>query len=289
MAALEDFQAHRPMLFGIAYRMLGSVAEAEDAVQDTYLRWLSADRTAVREPRRYLSRIATRLAIDRLRVRVEREVYVGQWLPEPVPTAESSLFDPLDTVMKRASLAMATLHLMERLDPVERAVFVLREGFELSYAEIAETVERSPDHCRQLYRRASKHLERDRPRFSPGRREHARLLERLLDAARHGDLPGLREVLHHDVVIWSDGGGKVTAARNPVVGADRVSRFIAGIYSRPQQEMDVTLVELNGAPGAVVRLTSQTHAVAFAVGDGLISGIFVVSNPDKLTAIPEPR
>ncbi len=277
------------MLFGIAYRMLGSVAEAEDAVQDTYLRWLSADRTAVREPRRYLSRIATRLAIDRLRVRVEREVYVGQWLPEPVPTAESSLFDPLDTVMKRASLAMATLHLMERLDPVERAVFVLREGFELSYAEIAETVERSPDHCRQLYRRASKHLERDRPRFSPGRREHARLLERLLDAARHGDLPGLREVLHHDVVIWSDGGGKVTAARNPVVGADRVSRFIAGIYSRPQQEMDVTLVELNGAPGAVVRLTSQTHAVAFAVGDGLISGIFVVSNPDKLTAIPEPR
>ncbi|NDL58793.1 sigma-70 family RNA polymerase sigma factor [Phytoactinopolyspora sp. XMNu-373] len=270
------------MLFGVAYRLLGSVSEADDVLQDAFLKWLNVERDRIREPRRYLTRIVTRLAIDRLQARAAQNTYVGSWLPEPVPTEAASWLDPLETSVQRDSVATATMHLMERLDPVERAVFVLRQAFELPYAEIAETVERTAEHCRQLHRRASQRIGQDRRRFRPSRREHARLLERFLEAARDGDLAALRTVLRDDVVVWSDSGGKARAARNAVHGLDRVSRFFAGIYSR--NTFAITPIELNGSPGAVLQAEGTTHAITFAVADDVISGVFLVVNPDKLTA-----
>lgn len=279
--AATDVLLHRPMLLGMAYRMLGSAGDAEDVVQDAYLRWRDVERDSVREPRRYLSRTVARLALDRLRERRTRERYIGPWLPEPVATAPSP-FDPLETVEQRDSVSTATLYLMERLDPVERAVFVLRSAFDLPYGEIAAIVERTPEHCRQLYRRAAARLADDRRRFAPSRREHAVLLERFLHAARDGDLATLRTLLHDDAVAWTDGGGRTKAARNPLLGADRVARFFAGIHTRHRPAYEV--VELNAAPGALVGLASP-QALTFAVSDGRISALFAVSNPDKLTGV----
>ncbi|TDD68526.1 sigma-70 family RNA polymerase sigma factor [Jiangella aurantiaca] len=268
------------MLLGLAYRMLGSTGDAEDVVQDAYLRWREVDRSAVREPRRYLSRTVTRLALDRLRERRARERYVGPWLPEPVATAAWPL-DPLETVEQRDSVSTATLYLMERLDPVERAVFVLRSAFDLPYREIADILGRTPEHCRQLHRRAAARLAGDR-RFAPSRREHAVLLERFLVAAREGDLATLRSLLHDDVVAWSDGGGRARAARNPVRGGDRVARFFAGIHTRHRPGYE--LVELNGAPGAVIALNGP-QALTFSVAGDHISAVFLVVNPEKLAGL----
>lgn len=279
--AAAEVQQHRPMLLGLAYRMLGSTGDAEDVVQDAYLRWRDVDRSAVREPRRYLSRTVTRLALDRLRERTVRDRYVGPWLPEPVAAAAWP-YDPLETVEQRDSVSTATLYLMERLDPVERAVFVLRSAFELPYTEIAGIVGRTPEHCRQLHHRATARLADDRRRFAPSRREHAVLLERFLVAAREGDLATLRSLLHDDVVSWSDGGGRAKAARNPVLGPDHVARFFAGIHTRHRPEVE--LVELNGTPGAVIRLHGR-QALTFGVADGRISALFLVTNPDKLAGL----
>lgn len=267
------------MLYGVAYRLLGSGADAEDVLQEAYLRWSDASRAAVREPRRYLTRVVTRLAIDRLRER-QREPYVGPWLPEPVVTGTAG--DPLETVEQRDTVAMATLYLMERLDPVERAVFVLHSAFDLPYAEIAAVVDRTPAHCRQLLRRATERLSRERARFSPSRSEHARLLESFLTASREGDVAALRATLHRDVVAWSDGGGKVRAALNPVTGVDRVARFFVGVHRKGWSTY--VLTEINGSPGAIVRDDRGTRVLGIAVTNGLISGVFLVLNPDKLTS-----
>ncbi|WP_205856944.1 RNA polymerase sigma factor SigJ [Phytoactinopolyspora endophytica] len=281
--AAGELVAHRPMLYGVAYRILGSSSDADDVLQDAYLRWRAIERREVHEPRRYLSRMVTRLAIDRLRTRTKQETYVGTWLPEPVPT-EHSASDPLDSVEQRDTLATATLYLMERLDPVERAVFVLRSAFDVPYAEIAEIVQRTAEHCRQLYRRASDRLAASAPRFTPSRREHAALLERFLAAARDGDLAALRAVLHDDVVTWSDGGGKVRAARNAVVGVDKCVRFFVGVYGTKRRPAIIPL-ELNGSPGAVLRDADMYQALTFGVRDGKIAAIFLVSNPDKLAVL----
>jgi RNA polymerase sigma-70 factor (ECF subfamily) len=280
--AVAEFQRHRPMLLGLAYRMLGSTGDAEDVLQDAYLRWRGVDRSGVREPRRYLARTVTRLALDRLRDRKARDAYVGPWLPEPVVTAPSP-FDPLETVEQRDSVSTATLYLMERLDPVERAVFVLRSAFDLPYDEIAAIVDRTPENSRQLYHRANARLADDRRRFAPSRREHAALLERFLVAAREGDLARLRSLLHDDAVAWSDGGGRTKAARKAVLGADRVARFFAGLHTKYHPSFE--LVELNGAPGAVITLIGP-QTLTFAVVDGRISALFLVANPDKLTRLP---
>ncbi|QSB04391.1 RNA polymerase sigma factor SigJ [Natronoglycomyces albus] len=282
---MDPLGEHRPMLFGLAYRLLGSVADAEDVLQDAYLKWRSVSHEEIRQPRRYLSRIVTRAAIDRLRARGSHETYVGQWLPEPVLTSTpAQLLDPAETAERRDSVAIATLHIMERLDPVERAVYVLRQAFELPYVQIAETVQRSEGHCRQLFRRASARLDEDQRHFSPSRAEHAALLASFLAAACQGDVPALRALLHEEVVAWTDSGGATKAARNPIVGADKTSRFFAGVYGL-RDGMTTTFVELNGAPGAIMRLADFTQAISFAVHDGRISGAFVVSNPDKLTTI----
>ncbi|PSL08538.1 RNA polymerase sigma-70 factor (ECF subfamily) [Haloactinopolyspora alba] len=284
--AAVDVLAHRAMLLGLAYRLLGSAGDAEDVMQDVYLRWRDVDRDQVREPRRYLSRMVTRLALDRLRRRQAHEEYVGPWLPEPVATTVAP-FDPLETVEQRDSVATATLLLLERLDPVERAVFVLRSAFDFPYAQIAEIVDRTPEHCRQLNLRARTRVADDRRRFTPSRREHAELLERFLAASRDGDLATLRTLLHDDVVSCSDGGGRVRSARHPIVGADRVARFFAATHHRHQPSAE--FVEVNGAPAAVTVSPAGRHVITFAVSDGRISGLYVVANPDKLTHLNGDR
>lgn len=280
--AAEQLVAHRPMLFGLAYRLLGSVHDAEDVLQEAYLRWSRADRAAIALPRRYLTRVVTRLALDQLRIRqTRRESYIGPWLPEPLPTADL----PVDEVEQHESLSMALLHLMERLSPPERAVYVLRTAFDLPYADIAEALDRTPPHCRQLYRRAAAALESDQRRFTADQREHERLLGAFVAAARNADLATLRRLLHADVIAWTDGGGQVRAARNGVYGTDKVARFFAGIYGRDACSLRMQNMELNGTPALLVSRSTTTHALLIAVSDGQIIGVYLVSNPQKLQPI----
>ncbi|GAA4463081.1 sigma-70 family RNA polymerase sigma factor [Phytohabitans houttuyneae] len=271
-AAAADLVAHRPMLFGLAYRLLGSAHDAEDVLQDAYLRWLGADRAAVAEPRRYLSRIVTHLAMDRLRAR-QAEPYVGPWLPEPLPAGD------VDPAEHRESLSLAMLHLLERLTPPERAVYVLRTAFDLPYPEIAEILDRTPEDCRQLHHRATGHLPAQR-RFTAAPAERERLLDRFLAAAREGDLAALKRLLAADAVAWSDGGGRVKAARRPIVGADRVARFFAGIYSGV---CSVCPVMLAGEPATIV----GRHVLTLDVTGGVVTGVYLIGNPDKLRRFPE--
>ncbi|MGK5677005.1 RNA polymerase sigma factor SigJ [Micromonospora sp. URMC 106] len=280
--AAGALDAHRPMLLGLAYRLLGSRHDAEDVLQEAYLRWLGADRAAVAEPRRYLSRVVTRLALDRLRARrAARETYVGPWLPEPVPTAPSP-FGPLDSVELRDSLAIALLHLLERLTPPERAVYVLHTAFDLPYAEIAEILDRSVADCRQLHHRAAARIGQDRRRFTADRAEQERLLEAFLAAARDGDLAALTGLVAADATAWTDGGGRVKAARKPVTGAQRVARFFAGLYG-PGRRYAVRRLDLNGQPAALmVRPDGGTYALTVGAAGGRITGFYLVGNPDKL-------
>ncbi|MFG2050921.1 RNA polymerase sigma factor SigJ [Micromonospora sp. NPDC048935] len=284
--AAGALQAHRPMLLGLAYRLLGSRHDAEDVLQEAYLRWLRVDRSAVAEPRRYLSRVVTRLALDRLRVRqAARETYVGTWLPEPVPTAPSP-FGPLDRAELRDSLSTALLHVLERLTPPERAVYVLHTAFDLPYAEIAEILDRSVDDCRQLHHRARTRVRQEQRRFTASRAERERLLDAFLTAARDGDLATLTGLVAADATAWSDGGGRVRAARNPVTGADRIARFYVGIYGPGRHPITVHPVELNGEPAVVVtRADGSRYTLTIAAAGGRITGIYMVGNPTKLPPV----
>ncbi|MBL6276056.1 RNA polymerase sigma factor SigJ [Micromonospora fiedleri] len=283
MEAAGALEAHRPMLLGLAYRLLGSRHDAEDVLQEAYLRWMRVDRAGVAEPRRYLSRVVTHLAIDRLRARqAAREAYVGMWLPEPVPTAPSP-FGPLERAELRDSLAMALLHLLERLTPPERAVYVLHTAFEMPYAEIAELLDRSAEDCRQLHHRAAKRIGRDQRRFTVDRTEQQRLMDAFIAAVDGGDLAALTDLVAAEATAWSDGGGRVRSARNPVTGVDRVARFLLGIRAKGWP-LIVHRTELNGQPAAVV-VTAAGHryALTLATADGRITDIFLVANPEKLT------
>ncbi|MGW4502217.1 sigma factor-like helix-turn-helix DNA-binding protein, partial [Micromonospora sp. NPDC004336] len=222
------------------------------------------------------------LALDRLRARqAARETYVGPWLPEPVPTAPSP-FGPLDSVELRDSLSTALLHLLERLTPPERAVYVLHTAFDLPYAEIAGLLNRSVADCRQLHHRAVARIGQDRRRFTAGRAEQERLLDAFLAAARDGDLAALTGLVAADATSWTDGGGRVKAARNSVSGADRVARFFAGLYG-PGREFTARRVELNGQPAALVtRPDGATYALTVGAAGGRITGLYLVGNPDKL-------
>ncbi|MET8351996.1 MULTISPECIES: RNA polymerase sigma factor SigJ [unclassified Micromonospora] len=283
--AAGALQAHRPMLLGLAYRLLGSRHDAEDVLQETYLRWLGVDRSTVAEPRRYLSRVVTRLSLDRLRVRqAARETYVGTWLPEPVGTAPSP-FGPLDRAELRDSLSAALLHVLERLTPPERAVYVLHTAFDLPYAEIAEILDRTPEDCRQLHHRATARVRQEQRRFTASRAERERLLDAFLAAARDGDLATLTDLVAADATAWNDGGGRVRAARNPVTGADRVARFFAGIYGRAR-EWTMRRVELNGEPAALMTgADGSRHTLTVSAADGRITGVYVVGNPEKLPPV----
>ena len=281
-AAATELVAHRPMLYGLAYRILGSAHDADDVLQDAYLRWRSADRAAVADPRRYLSRVVTHLAMDVLRRRqAARETYVGPWLPEPVPSATLA---PDEAAEQRESLSIAALHLLERLTPAQRAVFVLHTAFGLPYAEIADALDRSEADCRQLHRRAAARLADGAARRPVGPAAQRRLLTGLLAAARQGDVATLTAMLAADVTAWSDGGGRVKAAPRPVHGAAKVARFLAGVYA-PDATLDARPVEVNGGPAVVVRSSTMFHVLALAAHDDGVSGIYLISNPDKLQLV----
>ncbi|MFF8711802.1 RNA polymerase sigma-70 factor [Streptomyces sp. NPDC015184] len=282
--ATRDFLAARPRLFGIAYRMLGSAAEAEDIVQEAWLRWQQADRTNLLEPTAYLTTITTRLAINLARsARVRRESYVGPWLPEPVDTAP----DPQLGAERAEALELAVLLVLEKLNPVERAAYVLREAFDYPYGRVAEILETSEVNARQLVSRARKHLTAERrQRVSPT--AHRRLLEVFLSAARTGDLAVLEDVLASDVVSYSDGGGIRGASKIPVVGRLHVSKYLAAFAPRFWPQADVRWVEANGR--AAVLVSSGGNAMALLCVDVSAEGIdriMWVMNPAKLSPYVE--
>jgi len=277
----------RPLLFSIAYRMVGSVSEAEDIVQEAFLRIYRAEDegTPIESPKAYLSAVTTRLSIDHLRsARVRREQYVGEWLPEPLLTDETAP-DAAAHAETADSLSMAFLVLLESLTPVERAVFLLREVFDYDYAEIAGIVERSEDNCRQLYVRARRHIDERQPRFDASRRHRDELVERFFAAAERGDLAALEEMLAADVVVYGDGGGKAPSWPQPIVGRNRVAKLIAGTL-RQVRELGASYrpVHINGQPGIVfVDDEDRIGAVmSIDVADGLVQTIRGITNPDKL-------
>ena len=279
--AAEEFAGYRPRLLGIAYRLLGSAWDAEDVVEDAAVKWLLIDRTAIDQPVAYLTTMVTRLALDQLRsARAQRETYYGPWLPEPMATSGGAL-GPLDTVEQRESLSVATMRMMERLTPPERGVFVLRTAFDMPYDEIAAVLDVTVENARQLHHRAQTRVLEER-RFDADSARHAYLFDRLVAATQSGDLAALEKVLADDVVAYSDGGGKTRAAPQPIRGAEKVLRFMAGILTRLDGPLQLQIVEFNGHPGAVLSAGDLIQVVGISVRDGQISEIYSVLNPDKL-------
>jgi RNA polymerase sigma-70 factor (ECF subfamily) len=283
MTRAEEFEELRPLLFAIAYRILGSVAEAEDAVQEAWLRYEGTP-TRPRSPKAFLSAVVTRISIDVLRsARARREQYVGEWLPEPLITDPYE--DPARSAELADSVSMAALLLLERLSPLERAVFVLREVFGYDFADVAAAVGRSEPACRQLLVRARDHMHSGRPRFEVDRQTREVLATRFFDAFRDGDVEGLREVLAADVELVGDAGGKAPALSRVVVGVDKVARLLAAIFA-DLARVGVTLErrEVNGQPGAILRDREGRVAFTFALDllGGQIQTVRSVGNPDKL-------
>ncbi|MFH0177252.1 RNA polymerase sigma-70 factor [Streptomyces cacaoi] len=281
--ATDTFVAHRNLLFTVAYEMLGSAADAEDVLQETWLRWVDVDLAQVRDRRAYLVRITTRQALNRLRTMTRRkEAYVGPWLPEPLLTAS----DVAQDAELAESVSMALMLVLETLSPTERAVFVLREAFDVSYDEIATAVDKSPAAVRQIAHRARKHVDARRPREVVSPRETRAVLESFRRALATGDLQGLLDVLAPEVVMLNDGGGVKQAARRPVVGADRVARFIISTASRHEAVLTGHPTVVNGSPALLVRLDGENDGVmAIRVEDARITGIYYVRNPEKLTRV----
>jgi RNA polymerase sigma-70 factor, ECF subfamily len=278
-----EFEELRPLLFSIAYRILGSVAEAEDAVQETWLRYESSPAQPT-SAKAFLSATVTRISIDVLRsARVRREEYVGQWFPEPLLTDPYQ--DPARSAELADSVSMAALLLLERLSPLERAVFVLREVFGFGFPEVASAVGRSEPACRQLAVRARRHMDAGRPRFEADRRERDELAARFFDALAEGDVDGLQELLAADVQIVADGGGKAPALARSIIGAEKVTRVLASIFPwLARIGVTVQPHQVNGQPGGIFRDRDGKvlNTVALDILDGQIQTIRSVSNPDKL-------
>ncbi|MFE7172159.1 RNA polymerase sigma-70 factor [Streptomyces sp. NPDC057616] len=282
-AIADEFETHRPRLFGLAYRMLGSAHEAEDIVQDAYLRFSAADRAGIEHPAAWLAKVVGNLCLNRLTsARARRERYVGVWLPEPVVTSDGTL-GPLESAEQREAVSLALLVLLERLGPTERAVYVLREAFGYGHREIAEALDLTEANSRQLYRRAVRRVNEERPRFEPAPEQQEELVTSFITAARDGDLAGLEKLLTADVTFSSDGGGKVRAALRAVEGPDKVARLVAGVVERYVAGLSVTKVEVNGAEGLAIWDGDTLFGVTvFEMRDGLISHVRAVLNPDKL-------
>ncbi|MDQ0796717.1 RNA polymerase sigma-70 factor [Streptomyces sp. B1I3] len=286
-ASAEEFEPHRPRMFGLAYRMLGSAEEAEDAVQDAYLRFSATDRAAVEAPAAWLAKVVTNLCLNRLAsARARRERYVGAWLPEPVVTSDGAL-GPLESAEQRDTVSLAVLVLLERLTPTERAVYVLREAFAYGHREIAGVLDLSEANCRQLHRRARQRIATSENRFPAGRERQEELVTMFVTAAREGDLAGLEKLLAADATWWSDGGGKVSTARRPVAGREKVARLLVGMSERFLDGVGFTVTEANGAPALVARHADGTllAVAAFDCRDGEIVAVRVVMNPDKLAFV----
>ena len=281
--ATEAFVAHRNLLFTVAYEMLGSAADAEDVLQETWLRWVGVDLDTVRDQRAYLVRITTRQALDRLRtLRRRKESYVGPWLPEPLLTAP----DVAEDVELADSVSMAMLLVLETLAPTERAVFVLREVFDLEYDEIAEAVDKSPAAVRQIAHRARAHVAARRPRGVVSPAETRGALEAFQRAVETGDVQGLLDILAPDVVLLGDGGGVKQAVLRPVVGADKVARLLAAGLGRIPAAVSLQPAQVNGHPALILRFDGEIDTViAVRIDDGLITGLYAVRNPEKLSHV----
>lgn len=281
----ELFESHRPKLFGIAYRMLGTVAEAEDIVQEAYLRWHQSDHNAIANIEAFLVTVTTRLCIDHLKsAKVQRETYIGPWLPEPLigaaetgPDAQKELAD---------TLSYAFLMLLERLNPVERAVYILREAFDFKHEEVAKVLGRSPAYSRQLSRRAKEHLKQHGKRFESTDEEQERLFKHFLDACGGGDLQPLFDMLADDITLYSDGGGKVLAALRPLQGKDRVIRFLHRVFQQFEPDSEVQLCHVNGQPGIkLIRHGEIVGILTLHFVAGKIQQLFAIRNPDKLCRV----
>ncbi|GAA2205509.1 RNA polymerase sigma-70 factor [Nonomuraea monospora] len=282
-AATEAFVAHRNLLFTLAYEMLGSATDAEDVLQETWLLWAGVELGTVRDRRAYLIRIATRQALKRLRtLGRRRETYVGPWLPEPLLTAP----DVAEDVELADSVSMAMLLVMETLTPTERAVFVLREVFDLDYEEIAQAVGKTPAAVRQIAHRARSHVSARRPRGTGSPAEHRAALQAFQRAVETGELQSLLDVLAPDVVALSDGGGIKHALLRPVVGVENVARLLAVGWWKRDGKRSVELVQINGGPGLLVRIDGEIDGVvAVRVEDGYVTGAYHVRNPEKLSRV----
>ena len=293
------FGERRDLLIGVAYRVLGSVTDAEDVVQEAWLRWVNARPSEVADPQAFLVRVTTRLAIDRLRrVKARRESYVGPWLPEPLITSR----DVAEDAEMAESVSMAMLIVLETLSPLERAVFVLREAFGMPYAEIAEVLGRSEPAVRQLARRARDHVRERSPRFDADQATRRQVTERFLEAITNGDLNALMEALAPGVTLVADGGGRVLAPRRPIHGADKVARFLLSISTEERVAkfleavttellpdlLCARIVRVNGEPSIVVTYEGiPVTTIVLDVADGVVQTINLVANPDKLSGISE--
>jgi RNA polymerase sigma-70 factor (ECF subfamily) len=273
-----DFELHRELLAGLAYRMLGSVAEAEDVVQDAFLRWREVDRAAIAAPRAYLMRVVSRLCLDRMKsASHQREVYVGTWLPEPVVAA------PAETLAE--DLSVALLLALERLSPLERAAFLLHDVFDMDYGAVGEALGSSEAACRQLAARAREHVREGRPRYPASDADARKIAEAFVIAAATGDVAALTRLLADDAVVYSDGGGKRATALNPIYGRQRIVRFFAGLRAKGSGAFSATHVTpatLNGLPGFVFQTPEGTETTAVEIADGRVVAIYTVRNPEKL-------
>jgi len=281
----EGFLAHRPRLFGLAYRMLGSRADAEDVLQDAYLRWQTARRDELKSPEAWLVTVVTRLSIDRLRsAKVEREAYTGPWLPEPLVAPDPEL--PERSLELADDISQAFLVMLERLAPEERAVFLLREVFDADYPEVAQMLGKSESSCRQMLHRAKERVHQERPRFQVNPEAHKRLLARFAVAAASGDLESLRQLFAEDVSFTADGGGKVKSTTKPIQGGERVTRLFWAITRRVGGHLSYREAVINGQPGLLRFYDGALDATMSFVTDGeRILDVYLVRNPDKLQHI----
>ena len=286
-ARLTTFNQYRGLLFSIAYRMVGSATDAEDLLQEAFIRWQQAADSEIRSPKAFLITIVSRLCINHLQsARVQREEYVGEWLPEPLATDPAS--DPLGVLRADESISMAFLVMLERLTPVERAVFLLREIFDYKYADIATALGLEEANCRQILRRAHLHVRAVRPRFTASPREHDDLLERFREATQSGDMNRLLALLADDVVLHSDGGGKAIAVPNLLHGAERIARgIVRGLGKLVPRNRVQRVIQINGQSAIVSYLDGRPHSVlTMDVSQGRIQAIYIVTNPAKLTHVP---
>jgi RNA polymerase sigma-70 factor (ECF subfamily) len=277
----STFESYRPLMFAIAYRMLGSAMDAEDIVQEAFLRYQGAHN--IEMPKAFLTTVVTRLCLDHLKsARVQRESYIGPWLPEPLITSNT----PFDNQYE--SISLAFLVLLESLNPVERAVFLLREVFDYDYRDIAEVVDKEEAACRQLFHRAKAHIADQRPRFEASREEHRQMLERFMQACVIGDLAGLTDLLAEEVSLAADGGGKASAAIRPVSGRNGVARFWIGLMTRMTSEFSAEILEVNGRPALLIRAPQEIgdSLVSFEMDGGKIRTFQVMRNPDKMSGLP---
>lgn len=286
MNAEQQFETYRPLMFSIAYRMLGSAMEAEDMVQEAFLRYRTISPESIETPKALLCTIVTRLCLNYLQLaRVQRETYPGPWLPEPLRTDEKAMISNQDDPLE--SISLAFLVLLERLTPLERAVFLLREVFDYEYAEIAKIVSKDEGACRQLFSRAKKHVAEHRPRFQSTPEEHRRILERFIQAISAGELDGLMQLLAEDVTMWADGGGKARgAATRPLYGSIAVAQFVMASTRLIQEDFTAEFAEVNGQLAVILRTSSKPLIVlSIEVDQGRICTIRIIGNPDKLKQV----